>query len=279
MASVGGHHALRLGGLGRGQGLHLLLRVVPADRAGVGPALAADRLQQVGPLVGRQHHIGLQAAADRLDQHDHLLVGAAALDGLAQHPAHRVAGGLGDQLLAGPKHDRGQEPRAGLERVEPPRLIVVEQGSVDVGVGVGVGPRAGVGRGHRRIAGRRRAAPDADGRGAGRRGVTGRRPAPPPARGPRAGWASAPWASGPRRRRRRPRAAATQGFASDAQGILRMRLIARDSTGMAVMKTPSGLALRSASFFGGSILVVNRPVQLTVLVLTPWSKVVSRHCT
>ena len=90
-----------------------------------------------------------------------------------------------------------------------------------------------------------------------------------------------PWASGPRRRPTRPgRQRHAKARRSDAAGIDAVSAHSSRLHWKAVMKTPSGLARSSASFFGGSILVVNRPVQLTVRGAdAPWSKVVSRHCT
>src|SRR5665213_788288 len=114
---------------------HLLLRIIPGDDAGVGVTLAADGLQEVGPLVRGQDDVGPQIAADRLDDHDHLLRRADALDSLAQHPAHGVAGGFGDQLLPRPQRDGGEEAGTGVDGVEPARLVVVIERRIDIGAG------------------------------------------------------------------------------------------------------------------------------------------------
>ena len=79
------------------------------------------QLEVIGPAIGVDDEIGDEIGARRLDQNVDALRRAGAALGVADDPAHRVAGGDGagaDELLARLERDVGDLARRGIDLIE-----------------------------------------------------------------------------------------------------------------------------------------------------------------
>ena len=113
--------------------MQLVRRVGPRHGGHVG-LLGGAHLQVVGAPVGGDDEVGLQLGADRLDQDVHLRGLALAAGGVADHPAHGVAGRHGDELLAGLQRDVGDLVGGGVELVEGALGVGIDLDGIDVAV-------------------------------------------------------------------------------------------------------------------------------------------------
>jgi hypothetical protein len=88
----------------------------------------------VGATVGGDDEVRLQVGADRLHEDVDDRVLALAAGGVADHPAHGVAGRDRDQLLSRLEGDVGDLGRRGVELVERTLGVRVDLNGVDVAV-------------------------------------------------------------------------------------------------------------------------------------------------
>ena len=116
MPAVDHGRSVRLGALLL-EGDELVRRVGPGHRGHVG-LLGGAHLQVIGAPVGGDDEVGLEIGADRLHQDVDLGALALAAGGVADDPAHGVAGRDRDQLLAGLQRDVGDLVGGGVELVE-----------------------------------------------------------------------------------------------------------------------------------------------------------------
>ena len=118
---AGGDRRRRIGdGVLLAQGNELVLGVEPRHGGHVGLIVGAQ-LQMVGPAVCVDDEIGDEIRASRLDQDMYTLGRSCPAIGIADDPAHGVAGGDGsgtDELLAGFERDVGDLAGCGVELIE-----------------------------------------------------------------------------------------------------------------------------------------------------------------
>ena len=125
----------------------LVLRILPGDRGHIG-LLGRAQLEVIGAPVGVDDEIGRQVRPRRLDEDVDLLGRARAALGVADDPAHRVAGGDragADQLLAGLQGDVGDLARRGIDLIERAVREGIDLHGVDVAVAHRLHARGGVG--------------------------------------------------------------------------------------------------------------------------------------
>ena len=133
------------GGVLPAQRDELVLRIGPGDRGHVG-LLGRAQLEMIGPPVGVDDEVGDEVRPRRLDQDVDALGGARAALGVADDPAHGVAGGDragADELLAGFERDVGDFARRGIDLIERAVGEGIDLDGVDI---------AGAGRLHARRA-------------------------------------------------------------------------------------------------------------------------------
>ena len=97
-----------------------ILRIVPGDRRHVG-LLARSQLDQIGAPVGVDDKVGLDRRPGRLDQDVDASGIAASAFGIADDPAHGVAGrdrSRSRELLAGLERDVGDLSGRGIDLIE-----------------------------------------------------------------------------------------------------------------------------------------------------------------
>jgi hypothetical protein len=88
----------------------------------------------VGAPVRGDDEVGLEVGADGLDQDVDLRLLALAARGVADHPAHGVAGRHRDQLLAGLEGNVGDLAGGGVELVEGAPGVGIDLDGIDVTV-------------------------------------------------------------------------------------------------------------------------------------------------
>ena len=88
----------------------------------------------IGAAIGGDDEVRLEVGADRLHQDVDLRVLALAAGGVADHPAHRVAGRDRDELLAWLQRDVGDLVDGGVELVEGALGVGIDLDGIDVAV-------------------------------------------------------------------------------------------------------------------------------------------------
>ena len=121
-------------------------RIGPRHRRHVG-LVGGVQLEMIGAAVGGDDEVGLEIGPIGLTRMWTWRVLAFAAGGVADHPAHGVAGRDRDQLLAGFERDVGHLVDGGIDLVERALGVGIDLDGVDVAVLGRLDAGRGVGRG------------------------------------------------------------------------------------------------------------------------------------
>ena len=99
----------------------------------------------VGAAIRGDDEVGVEVGGDRLDEDVDDSVLALAAGGVADDPAHGIAGRDGDELFAGLQADVGDLIDGGIELIERAARVGIDLDGIDVAIlaGLDAGGRAG----------------------------------------------------------------------------------------------------------------------------------------